>query len=300
MFTRVSTIALLIAVIHYGRAASVAFEGESGTIGSDFTNGIDGAVQHISISTDRVNNGNPANANRVATYTVTFPDAGTYQLYARVRVGPDTWNDDSLFYASSFGTKSPTTDSDWILVNGLGSAGFNNSTEAVTGGGTLGSGMWKWINLSQFTSQPGFTVGAGNLTQTFQIGARENGLDVDKFVFGTEGCSFTVAELDAGGTGAPPSATIDATRHRPQPDHRANHFNPVLAAGVRRFHRAIAHESPVGQLGERNLARPANHRRPVAGDAPAASQCGHGVSPIDKIEPEGASIIRLHTILEIL
>ena len=41
--------------------------------------------------------------------------------------------------------------------------GFANSTDVVTGAGTLGSGMWKWINLSQFTSQSGFTVSAGSL-----------------------------------------------------------------------------------------------------------------------------------------
>ena len=56
-------------------------------------------------------------------------------------------------------------------MNGLGAVGFTNSTDVVTGGGTLGSGTWKWINLSQFTSQTGFTVSAGNLPQTFQIGA---------------------------------------------------------------------------------------------------------------------------------
>ena len=54
----------------------------------------------------------------VASYTVTFPAAGHYDLYARVRVGPDAFNDDSLFYGNGFGTKSPTADGDWIFVNG--------------------------------------------------------------------------------------------------------------------------------------------------------------------------------------
>ena len=35
---------------------------------TDFTNGSSGAMQFISISTDRINTGNPGNANRVATY----------------------------------------------------------------------------------------------------------------------------------------------------------------------------------------------------------------------------------------
>jgi hypothetical protein len=132
----------------------------------------------------------------VATYAVTFPTAGTYNLYARLRVGPDPFNDDSMFYGNGFGTKSPSTASDWLFVNGLGSAGFSNNTDVVTGGGSLGGGMWKWIDLSQFTSQPGFTVSTGSLTQTFQIGARENGLDLDKFVFGTAGYTFSVSNLD--------------------------------------------------------------------------------------------------------
>jgi glucuronoarabinoxylan endo-1,4-beta-xylanase len=77
--------------------------------------------------------------------------------------------------------------------------------------------MWKWINLSQFTGQPGFTVSAGNLTQTFQIGARENGLDLDKFAFGTAGYAFTVSNLDNGTDGTlppvpPATSTIDPSR----------------------------------------------------------------------------------------
>src|ERR1019366_3590967 len=144
------------------------------------------------------------NTNRVATYTVTFPAAGTYQLYARVLVGPDGYNDDSMFYGNGFGMQNATNNSDWILVNGLGGAGFNNSMDVVTGGGSLGSGVWKWINLSHFTGQSGFTVSAGNLTQTLQIGARENGLDMDKFVFGTASYTFTVSNLDNGTDGTPP------------------------------------------------------------------------------------------------
>ena len=65
----------------------VTFQAESGAPGSNFTNGTDGTVQYISISTDTVNNGNPGNVNRVATYTVVFPEAGTFNLFARMRVG---------------------------------------------------------------------------------------------------------------------------------------------------------------------------------------------------------------------
>ena len=181
----------------------VKFEAESGTLGSDFAVSNSTSPAYITILTDNTTN-NPASAARVATYTVTFPAAGTYQLYAHVLVGPGGFNDDSMFYGNGFGVKNPTSSSDWILVNGLAAAGFSNSTDVVTGGGSLGSGIWKWINLSQFTSQAGFTVSAGSLTQTFQIGARENGLDLDKFAFGTVGTAFTVSNLDTG-TIPPPS-----------------------------------------------------------------------------------------------
>jgi glucuronoarabinoxylan endo-1,4-beta-xylanase len=201
-----------------GRAASVTFEAESGVLGADWAVSNSASPAFITITSNIASN-SPVSAARVATYSVNFPAAGVYQLYGRVNVGTNTFNDDSMFFASSFGTKNPALGSDWILVNGLAAAGFNNGSDVVTGGGTLGSSVWKWINLSQFTSQAGFTVAAGNLTQTFQIGAREDGLGIDKFVFGSADYTFTVSNLDNGTDGAaPPSssgpqtATIDTTK----------------------------------------------------------------------------------------
>ena len=217
MFRRLAVISLFAMVgLVSGRAAFVSFEAESGTLGSDWAVTNSASPAYITITTT-TNGNNPVNAARVASYSVNFPAAGAYQLYAHVYVGTNTFNDDSMFYATSFGAKDPTLNSDWILVNGLATAGFNNNSDVVTGGGTLGNSVWKWINLSQFTSQAGFTVTAGNLTQTFQIGGREDGLNIDKFVFGTAGYSFTVANLNNGTDGAPPqnssgTATIDSTK----------------------------------------------------------------------------------------
>ncbi len=203
--------------------ALVTFEAESGALGSDFALSNSSSPVYITITTDSAGS-NPGSAARVASYTVTFPTAGTYQVYARIRVGPNNFNDDSLFYATGFGLKSPTNNSDWVLVNGLASAGFTNSADVVTGGGTLGSGMWKWINLSQKDGNVSFTVNAGGLTQTFQIGARENGLDMDKFAFGTLGTSLTVSNLDAGTIPSAPGLTNSF----PGPDGVALHrFNPL-------------------------------------------------------------------------
>jgi hypothetical protein len=204
--SRVAILAVLAVTLmpaSSSRAASVTMQAESGTLGTDFTNGVSAGTTFISIATTGAGN-NPVSAARVASFSVTFPAAGTYQLYARVRVGSGAFNDDSCFYGNGFGTKSPTLNSDWILVNGLASVGYTASTDIVTNGGTAGSGVWKWANLSLFAPGPTFTVTAGGLTQTFQIGGREDGLDIDKILFGTSTNTFTVAELDAGGPGTPP------------------------------------------------------------------------------------------------
>ena len=197
-----------------GSAAFVSFEAESGALGSEWAMSNSASPAYISITTTGAGN-NPASSNRVANYSVTFPTNGTYQLYARLRVGAGGANDDSLFYGNGFGTKSPTNNADWILVNNISGNGFSNNTDIVTGGGTLGSGMWKWINLSLFASGATFAVTTNNLTQTFQIGAREDGLDLDKFVFGTASYTFTVSNLNNGTDGTPPPppvAGIDATK----------------------------------------------------------------------------------------
>src|SRR5262245_50057380 len=90
------------------RAASVKFQAESGALGASFSIGNDGATQFITISPTGAGNA-PSNSARVATYSVTFPEAGTYDLYAHIRVGAGGANDDSFFYANGFGNKSPTT-----------------------------------------------------------------------------------------------------------------------------------------------------------------------------------------------
>lgn len=196
-------LALAVAFPLGARADSVTFEAESGTLGSDFAVSNSSSPTFITITSNSSAN-NPGSAARVASYTINFPAPGTYQLYARLLVGPGAFSDDSFFYANGFGIKSPTTSTDWILVNNLANVGFTLGTDTVIGGGSAGTQVWKWINLSQFAPGPAFTVTAGNLTQTFQIGAREDGLAMDKFVFGTAGYVFTVSDLDSSGPGTPP------------------------------------------------------------------------------------------------
>lgn len=190
-----------------GHSASVKFEAESGTRGSSVATGTSDGVTYIYPLTTNTASV-PGTSNRVVTYTVTFPEPGTYDLYARVRVGPLAWNNDSFLFGNGFGVKSPTNTAHWVLANNLASAGYTNAADVVGENGTVGTMVWKWVNLSEFTNSGGaritFTVPQGALTQTFQIGTREYGLWIDAFVFGTSDYTFTVAELDAGGPGTPP------------------------------------------------------------------------------------------------
>ena len=132
----------------------------------------------------------------ITTYQVTFPDAGYYNLFARIRVGSDGFNDDSFFYGRGFGEKDDTASVDWVFINGLASAGFSDSAAVVDGAGTIGAQVWKWVNLTKntYSGVPGdsFYVSMDSLTKTFQIGSREDGLDIDKLAFGKSNLYFTV------------------------------------------------------------------------------------------------------------
>ncbi|MBN2214501.1 MAG: Ig-like domain-containing protein [Bacteroidales bacterium] len=191
-----------------GQDFPVTVQAESGTLGSDF--GIVDVLGVSSVTVNTDNTSNPGNDNRVITYQVTFPDSGTYDLYARILVGPQTYNDDSYFYANSFGIKNPASDADWIRANGLVPVGYTSIFDVVGGSGASASGVWKWINMSEYTGDVPpvtFRVETGALTQTFQIGGRETGFYIDKFVFGRSGLYFTVSNLNRGEPGSelPPS-----------------------------------------------------------------------------------------------
>jgi uncharacterized repeat protein (TIGR03803 family) len=234
--TTILTAAMAVAFAHLDSCVGadlVTIQAESGALGGDFnvlTDTVEQGTEYITISSNG-GGSNPGSAARVASYTVTFPAAGTYDLYARVRVGPAGATDDSFFYGNGFGAKSPATDADWVVVNSVNIGGFTSPSDVVSGSGSAGISVWKWINLSQYTGTAGgtpitFNVPAGNLTQTFQIGAREDGFDMDKFVFGTDGTSVTVAELDSGTLAGPNTNTFDG------PDGIAVHRFSELSNGL--------------------------------------------------------------------
>lgn len=188
----------------------VGFQAESGALTSntEWTTATVNGATVVRITTN-LGGQNPASVNRMITYSVTFPQAGTYSLYARLYVNSGGFNDDSYYYGNGFGVKSPTNDNDWMTVNGLASGGFTNGTDYVNSTGSAGINVFKWVNMSVFnpagsgTETPiTFVVPAGNLTQTFQIGAREDGLDIDRFVFGLTSYNYTVGNLDNGENGS--------------------------------------------------------------------------------------------------
>lgn len=192
-----------------GQNEPVIIEAESGTLGTDFNTLEANGVQYVTIQTNLINSGNPGSAARIISFSVTFPDTGTYDLYGRVRVGPAADNDDSFFYPNGFGAKDPVDDDSWITVNNISGLGFSEPDEFIYGIGGGSNNIWKWFNLSENTGHESpimFRVDSGNLTQTFQIGAREDGLSMDKFAFGRSELFFTVSNLDSGQAGvfAPP------------------------------------------------------------------------------------------------
>ena len=176
----------------------VTVQAESGSVGSGFM--VSNAVP-VFISIAETSAGYaPDTSDRVTRYQITFPEAGTYRLFARIRVGPESYNDDSFFFGNGFGAKTPSNTSQWKTINGLAGIGFASSSEVVypaSGSGSVGSQIWKWVDLSTLGNIT-FSVAESALTKTFDIGGREDGLDLDKLVFAPDGGTYTVDALNRG------------------------------------------------------------------------------------------------------
>ncbi len=217
--------AILMAGTMSAQDLPVTIEAESGTMGTDFRVVDTLGFTCVTINTDIINSANPGSDNRTISYQVNFADSGTYDLYAHVLIGSGTFDDDSFFYGNGFGIKSSITDGDWIRSNGLAGVGYSGILDVVDGGGTAGSNIWKWINLSKYQGDAppiSFRVNEGELSKTFETGARENGLYIDKFVFGRTGLKFTVDNLNKGEAG-----TTDQPSNEPT--------NQPIAAGKSKF-----------------------------------------------------------------
>lgn len=175
MYRTMMTALAALAIAGSANAAIVGFEAESGSLGSEFDPAQADALAlgGFFITTET---NNPVSAPGADPFTASYTlnlAAGTYDVYVRYRVNGDS-NDDSFFYAKAFGDADPTVAGDWQLMNGIPDLGSS----------------FGWSNaLAATVTSPGGTV-------TWEIGAREDGFDIDAFAFVPEGQSVTDSELD--------------------------------------------------------------------------------------------------------
>lgn len=198
-------ILLSLVITGYSQNKPIILEAENSSLGGEFTIIDSEGTTYITPITNGVG-GNPQSTARIASFSIAFEFAQTYDLYARVRVGNAGANDDSFYVGNGFGEKSVTDDNDWIRANNLVGVGYNLPQDFVEGAGGVGTNIWKWVNLSEFTGDEPpitFEVTESNSTLLFQIGAREDGLDIDKLAFARSDYFYTVKNLDNGEEGSP-------------------------------------------------------------------------------------------------
>jgi endo-1,4-beta-xylanase len=200
----------------------VIVEAESGNSGSNFPILQDSTITYVDVNSNSANTGNPGDTSRVITYQIQFADSGMYNLFARVRVDSSSG---SFFYGNGFGSKDETLSSDWVTVDGLTTAGFSSVDDVVDSPGSVGNGIWKWVNLTknayQGTQGNPFAVSLDSLTKIFQIGGGNHGLDIDKIAFCKSTLYYTVGSLDNRQLGIADTTTI--------------YKGPALAAGQNKF-----------------------------------------------------------------
>lgn len=208
----------------------VIVEAESGTLGSSVTTGSLSGATYVTAAVNVITAPTGASDTRVSSYQITFPAAGSYDLYARFRVGPAVADDDSWYFGNGFGV----TDN-WPLWN-TASGGFTNAAATVVNDGPAGAQVFKWVRLTAMPNRGGglgplaWVVPEGQLTQTFYWATREDGMFMDKFAFGRAGSCYTVADLDAG-----TAATGTCPPLPPPPPPPYEHSGPPMATGKDKF-----------------------------------------------------------------
>jgi Beta-xylosidase len=193
----------LIASLSIFAQKPVVMEAELAGLGSDFEILTENGITYVRPSTNLINGSFPGNETKIITFSVPFVETGEYEMYIRVRVGSGGYDDDSFFLGKTFGALSPTIADNWDIVNGIVPTGHTVSTDVVTGAGNAGQQVWKWINISQFQSNIIYTVNDVSAPSVFCIGAREDGLDIDKVAFGKANLEYTVSNLDRIEDGSP-------------------------------------------------------------------------------------------------
>jgi endo-1,4-beta-xylanase len=211
--------------------APTIVEAESGSLGASLTTGSDAAgVNYITVL-PAANSGATPTPDRVATYQVTFPAAGSYALYVRILAGPIGGSDDSFYIPGGFNNSTS-----WPGLYNTSSGGATAPGAGVSTTGSAGQNVWKWVRL---TGIPGvgdpsigptaWVVPDGALTQSFSWGSREDGLLFDKLAFAPVNACYTVGDLDAGR-----ASTVSCPPPQTQPAAYTR-TGPPLAAGQAKY-----------------------------------------------------------------
>jgi endo-1,4-beta-xylanase len=189
----------------WSETSPIIVKAEDGTLGADVrrvTDATDSSITYVTANANVTQAPADLNDPRVASQRIEFPKAGQYEIYVRLRVGPEGGNDDSFFLnIPNMGMPS------WQNINGVrgfdveGGPLYQAGAIVATFGGNTAPGVWRWALLDSRR----LTVPAGELTQTFSFATREDGLDIDEFAFSLVGdgytIGFTTAQLDAGQAG---------------------------------------------------------------------------------------------------
>src|SRR5262245_52472030 len=128
----------------WAQTEPVIIEAESGVLGGNLATA---TLEGATYITTTVNRTTPPAAADIATYTVNFTAAGTYELYARFRVGPGGGSDDSWYFGQGFGEKQPENGAQWALWNDP-TSGFRNPGDTVIVGGAAGFPVFKWVKIT--------------------------------------------------------------------------------------------------------------------------------------------------------
>ncbi|EDY83668.1 Glycosyl hydrolase family 10 protein [Verrucomicrobiia bacterium DG1235] len=170
-------------------------EAEDAVLGSSLSQSSSEGVTYIAPDVDFTRSA-PDSEDTLATFTLTFPEAGDYELYARIYIGPEGANDDSMIVSTAFGTTAIDNAEAWTVANGLFNLGYSEPENLILSSGSTGTESWKWIRVSSHSNLGILTVPDSQLTQSYRISSREDGLRLDKLAFGPLRVTFTVNQLD--------------------------------------------------------------------------------------------------------
>ena len=126
----------------------VVIEAESGTNGGGFSVSSDGSITLLNCKENYTRQTNPGDSVRTITFSVLFLKQDHISFITRINVGQEALTMTAFLLQMAL-VKGVTTDADWIFVNGLGGAGYTNSTDFVKDLGQQVRKFGKWVNISQ-------------------------------------------------------------------------------------------------------------------------------------------------------